>query len=143
METILLYRFHMTLLKFFHVFFIFLWIGSLLSVSGIMAYQKEASEELARSLKRIYMRVEFPSMLVAVACGVLLLFLKDVNWKGGWLHMKLTFTVLLIICDLIVGGQVIGLQKKGQSAGRVGHFVLHYLCLLFLIGVLSAIYIIK
>lgn len=133
----------MTLLKFFHVLFVFLWIGSLLTVSGILAYQREASKELSRLLKKIYRGVDFPSMLIAVACGVILLFIKDINWKGGWLHMKLTFAALLIVCDLLVGGQVMRIQREGKSAGLMWHMILHYLIVLLLIGVLAAIYILK
>lgn len=134
----------MTLLKFFHVFFIFLWIGGLVTVTGMMAHQKESSRELSRLLSRIYFPVELPSMCLAVLFGLILLFTKeDINFKAPWLHIKLTFAFLLIVCDIICGFCVSRLQKPGACAGRIGHLFLHYLTVFFLIIVLLAIYFLK
>ncbi len=134
----------MVLLKFFHVLFIFLWIGSLLTVTGFMAHQKESSKELSRLLKRIYLSVELPSMCLAILFGVVLLFTKtDINFKAPWLHIKLTFAFLLIVCDIICGALVGHLQQRAACAGKIGHLFLHYLSLLFLVAVLLAIYYLK
>src|SRR5690606_23424692 len=114
----------MMLLKFFHVLFVFLWIGGLMTVSGMMAHQREGSREFSRLLKRIYSSVELPSMCLAVIFGLILLFVKeDINFKAPWLHIKLTFAFLLIVCDIINGCLVQKLQKPNAVAGRVGHLI--------------------
>ena len=134
----------MALLKFFHVLFVFLWMGGLLTVTGFMAHQKQASSELSRLFKRIYLSVELPSMILAIVFGVILLVVKpDVSFKAPWLHMKLTFAALLIICDIVNGCTVARLQRSGAMAGRMGHLFLHYISFLCLIGVLAAIYLLK
>ncbi len=128
----------MVLLKFFHVFFVFLWIGSLVTLSGLFAHQKELSKELSRLLRKTYLSIDLPAMCLAVGLGVILLVTKtDLNWKAPWLHMKLMFAAFLIISDLVFARALL----KGKLASW--HKMLHCLIVLFLIGVLVAIYIMK
>lgn len=138
---------HMYVLKFAHVLFIFIWIGSLLSLTRLMAYQARETPEiqlkLGRIYKRMYFLVDLPSMILAIATGIALLTLKDMNWKAGWLHMKLTFAFLLVLCDLVTGSQVIRLEKIAIKGKGIFYKILHGLAALFLIGALIAIYILK
>ncbi|MCC5831471.1 MAG: CopD family protein [Chlamydiales bacterium] len=133
----------MAILKFFHVLFIFIWIGSLLILTRLLGYQAKESDEIFQAMnrinKRIYFFVDLPSMILAVLFGLLLLFLKDLNWKAPWLHMKLLFAFLLIVCDIICGTLI----AKGGRRPRLFYQIFHGITGIFLILVLIAIYILK
>lgn len=137
----------MSYLKLLHVLFIFIWIGSLLALTRLMAYQvKEPPEiqlRLGRIYKRMYFLVDLPSMVFAIVLGIILLLVKGVDWKAGWLHMKLLFAFLLIVCDLITGAQAVKLSRKAIVGRGIGYKVLHGMTALFLIAVLISIYILK
>ncbi|MCH9626646.1 MAG: hypothetical protein S4CHLAM2_02720 [Chlamydiales bacterium] len=133
----------MAILKLFHVLFVFIWIGSLLMLTRMLGYQAKESDTLFQAMnrinKRIYFFIDLPSMVLAVAFGLCLLFLKDTNWKAPWLHLKLTFAFFLIICDSICGCWI----AQGKRRSRLVYQVFHGLTGIFLIAVLVAIYILK
>jgi protoporphyrinogen IX oxidase len=137
----------MAILKLFHVFVVFIWIGSLLTLSRLLAYQaKEPPEiqlKLGRILRRMYFAVDLPAMILTLCLGLSSLMIKGGDWKAPWLHMKLTFVFLLILCDLYVGKKIV-LHSKAPIQGRgVRYKIFHGLAGLFFIGILIAIYIMK
>ncbi|MCP5469783.1 MAG: CopD family protein [Chlamydiales bacterium] len=128
----------MDLLKFFHIASVFFWISSLLLVTRLLAWAGRDSLELYR---KAYFLIELPAMCVAVVSGLALLFLKpDVNFTAPWLHIKLTFAFVLIICDLLVLAQVTRAEKEG---GQIAFKILHWITVFSLLAVLGAIYIVK
>lgn len=135
----------MAILKLTHIVFIFLWIGSLLTLTRLLAYAAKEPQEIQTRLvklcRRLYFLVDLPSMLAVVALGVTLVVLKGVNMKAGWLHMKWTFAFFLIICDILTGRQLVKkepFRKKGAAFK-----IFNGLAALFLIGALASIYILK
>lgn len=137
----------MAIVKLLHVFAVFIWVGSLLTLSRLLAYQaKEPADmqlKFGKILKRMYVAVDLPSMILTIALGLTSIVVKGVNWKAPWLHMKLTFVFLLIVCDFFVGKKIITHSKK-PIQGRGRRFkVFHSLAGLFFIGILIAIYIFK
>lgn len=129
----------MAFLKLLHVIFVFSWIGSLLTLTRLLGYQAKEAPDIGLISKRMYFRVDLPSMILAVGSGLVLLFLNGVDWKLGWIHMKLTFAFLLIICDLICGWQILSLNRRPKWVYQM----LHAMTALFLIMVLISIYILK
>lgn len=133
----------MAFLKLFHVLCVFIWIGCLLALTRLMIYQVKESVEvqvrLSSIYKRMYFFIDLPAMVLAIVSGIALFFIKKVDWSGGWLHMKLTFVVFLIACDVVMAFQI---QRPIVGKG-VGYKVLHGLVLLFLILTLASIYILK
>lgn len=135
----------MNTLKFLHVLFVFIWLGSLLSITRLLVYQVKESEGVKKRLwaicKRFYLTIDLPSMVLAVAFGLILIFNKvDFNWKAPWIHLKLTLAACLIITDLVT----LGLLLKPFKREKKGVFrLLHGLVGLFLIAIFFAIYIMK
>lgn len=133
----------MATLKFFHVLFVFIWIGSLLMLTRMLGYQAKESDDVFRAMnrvnKRIYFFIDLPSMILAVIFGLILLSIKEINWKAPWLHLKLTFAFLLIICDIICGALI----AKGRRHPRIAYQLFHGITGIFFIIVLVAIYILK
>jgi uncharacterized membrane protein len=134
----------MAILKLIHVLFIFVWIGTLLTIGRLMGYlAKEpplVQERVARLARRMYLFIDFPSMIIAVTLGITsLLINEETNWKAPWLHMKLTFAFFIIVCDLFTGAAII---RRKIGTGNY-YKILHGVTGLFFIGVLIAIYILK
>ncbi|MFZ0564646.1 MAG: CopD family protein [Chlamydiales bacterium] len=126
-------------LKLLHVVFIFSWMGSLLMLTRFLGYQTKEAPEIGAISKRIYFRIDLPSMILAVTTGLILLFVNGVNFKAGWIHMKLTFAFFLIVCDLVCGWEI----AKSSRKSRWVYQVLHGMTALFLFMVLFSIYILK
>ncbi|MCH9625422.1 MAG: hypothetical protein S4CHLAM123_05960 [Chlamydiales bacterium] len=137
----------MAILKLLHVLFVFIWIGGLLALTRLLTYQaKELPEtqlKLGKILKRMYYMIDLPSMILAVGFGLTLLFLKEMNWKAPWLHIKLTLAFFIIICDIICGYLITKHSKKPIVGRGIGYQILHGITGLLFIGVLVAIYILK
>ena len=132
-----------TFLKLFHVIFVFSWIGTLLVLTRLLSYQAKGVSQIGPINKRIYFRVDLPSMILAVGSGIALLFLKGVDWKDGWIHMKLTFAFLLIVTDLACGWQIVKLSRKPTTGKGTGYIIFHAMAVFFLIMVLVSIYVLK
>ncbi|NGX62301.1 MAG: hypothetical protein K940chlam9_01798 [Chlamydiae bacterium] len=137
----------MAYLKLLHVLFVFTWVGSLLSLTRMLGYQGKETPEvqmrLGRILKRIYFFVDLPSMILAVTFGVILLFVREIDWKAPWLHMKLTLAFFFIVCDVICGFQIVKVSRKPIVGRGIPYKILHGVTALLLIAILFAIYILK
>lgn len=137
----------MTILKLFHVLFLFIWIGSLLSLTRFQGYlsNEEVSVQtrLAKLCRRMYLIIDMPSMIISIVLGIILFIYTPLKSPLGWFHMKLTFTVGLIICDIICGRMIHKIYKFGFTNARIKYKILHSITALMLIGVLTSIYIVR
>ena len=132
----------MAWVKALHVISLFIWIGTLLSLTRLMGYhvkeEPDTQMRMAKIYKRMYRLVQFPTMIVAIVLGVVLLTQLDLSYKPGWLHMKLTFAAGLIICDWMCGRNVARLNVEPDLSKGVRYKMLHGITGLMLIGVLVA-----
>lgn len=137
----------MIFFKLFHVFFLFVWIGTLLNLTYLLSFHNKEStalqSSLARIYRRIYFRLDLPAMILALGSGIAAICLKDMDWKAPWIHMKLTFVALLIGCDIIAGWRIVKLGSAPIQGKGVGYKILYVATLLILLGILAAIYILK
>ena len=136
----------MAILKLLHVFAVFVWVGCLLTLSGCLSYQASKTpgdqRKLGKMLKRAYLAIDLPAMIMSLTLGVLSFFIKKVEFKP-WLHMKLTFVFFLILCDLYVARKIFlhrtfPVQKKKKRYKAIQGIA----CLSFL-AILVAVYVIK
>lgn len=130
----------MDVLKFLHVTSVFFWVSCLLVISRQLAWQGGRDDTL---YKRLYFLVELPAMCMTVLSGLLLLFLKDTNWKAPWLHMKLTFVAILIVCDLLLLAQLVRPKRETVQEKLLAYKILHWIVVVALLAVLAAIYVMK
>ena len=103
-----------------HVFGLVFWVSGLLVTSmALTRHTQEASEEarhaLAR-LERIYLRgLADPGALLTILAGVSLIMTNSSYYlHAPWLHIKLTFVLLLIALHAIVGT-----RSKAFGSGRI------------------------
>ncbi|WP_204344390.1 CopD family protein [Psychroserpens algicola] len=98
-------------IKALHLIFIITWFAGLFYIPRLFVYQIEAfqkpspeKEILGRQLKlmakRLWNIITWPSAILATFFAVWLLVLNPVLLKLPWMHVKLTFVVLLILYHL-------------------------------------------
>ncbi|MCB1180818.1 MAG: CopD family protein [Chlamydiia bacterium] len=122
-------------------------MGSLLSLTRLLANisrePEEAQAKFIEMARKMYQFVDLPSMCLSIFFGMVLLFLTSVDLLAGWFHMKITFAVLLIVCDILTGVAIYRTAEGFKSKKKLQYKILHGLTVLFLLSVLFSIYVIR
>lgn len=98
-------------IKSFHLIFVITWFAGLFYIPRLFVYQIEASqkpspdkeilgEQLKIMAKRLWTIITWPSAILAVLFAIWLLILQPFWLQQAWMHVKLTFVVLLILYHL-------------------------------------------
>ena len=98
-------------IKSFHLIFVITWFAGLFYIPRLFVYQIEASQkpspdkeilgtQLKIMAKRLWTIITWPSAILAVLFAVWLLILQPFWLQEAWMHVKLTFGVLLILYHL-------------------------------------------
>jgi putative membrane protein len=116
-------------IKAFHVIFVITWMAGLFYLPRLFVYHSSASDEISlerfkvmeSKLYRIIMR---PSMLLATAFGLWMLFLAwDAFAASGWLWVKLVAVVALLgyhhYCARLLRGFATGENRHSERFYRV------------------------
>jgi uncharacterized membrane protein len=105
--------------KIAHVLSVMLWVGTLFVLLWILRYGPRKlglqDKEMQTLCKKIYTHIDLPSMVCALGTAALLLVFKEINFKAGWFHMKMTGVLLLISADYLVR-KAITSKKTGTVA---------------------------
>lgn len=129
----------------FHMFFVFIWIGSMFTASSIMGYAAEevtaVHQAMHRITKRVYFLFIFPSMIVAVCLGILLLFIMPIDWSAPWLYTKLGFAVLLILCNLFLGSLLCAVDQRPSDSLALSYRITQGLTALSILIILFGFYV--
>lgn len=108
--------------KAFHLIGVVVWFAGLFYLVRLFVYHAEAEQqsEPAKSIlksqyeimeKRLYNIITTPGMVVTVAMAIGLISTNTEILKSGWLHIKLTFVVLLLIYHFWCGNIMKKLEK--------------------------------
>ena len=95
-------------IKALHLIFVVTWFAGLFYIPRRFVYQIEAyhkpspdkeilGEQLKLMAKRLWFIITWPSAILATIFAIWLLILQPVWLKQPWMHVKLTFVVLLYI----------------------------------------------
>jgi uncharacterized membrane protein len=122
----------MNFIKLLHVLSIIIWMGTLFTLQLFNSKVSVAVQEVS---KKILSRIDRSALCVSIITGFVLLYLKGVDLKAGWFHMKMTGVIALMAVDFWTGRLI----YSGRACGW-GVRISFYLALLL---VLSAIYIVK
>ncbi len=98
-------------IKSLHLIFVITWFAGLFYIPRLFIYHIEAndkpepdksilSKQLQLMTKRLWYIITWPSAILATLFAVILLVLQPVWLQQPWMHVKLTFVVLLIIYHL-------------------------------------------
>ena len=88
-------------IKAFHIMAIITWFAGLFYLPRLFVYHAQSEDSISRERfkvmeRKLYRGIMNPSMLVALALGIWLLYLQPVWLSQGWMHAKLTLVVLLV-----------------------------------------------
>jgi len=85
-------------LKALHIIAVIAWMAGMLYLPRLFVYHcgaakgSELSEKLKVMERRLMRAIINPSMILAIALGIALLFVSDfVVWSEGWIYAKLVF----------------------------------------------------
>ncbi|MEJ6791642.1 MAG: CopD family protein [Lacinutrix sp.] len=95
-------------IKALHLIFVITWFAGLFYIPRLFVYQIEASQkpspekeilgkQLKLMAKRLWSIIAWPSAILAVFFGVILLYLNPFLLQSSWMQVKLGFIVLLIL----------------------------------------------
>ena len=94
-------------IKALHIIAVISWMAGLLYLPRLFVYHADAENgsELSETLKimerRLLRAIMNPAMLVSVIAGGILLTYQ--NFSDGWLHVKLTAVIFMIIIHMMMG----------------------------------------
>jgi len=109
-------------IKAFHIIFVITWFAGLFYIPRLFVYQIEAyhkaspekeilGKQLKLMAKRLWYIITWPSAILATAFAIWLLILVPSWLTQAWMHVKLTFVVLLIAYHLKTHQYFSQLQK--------------------------------
>lgn len=110
--------------KAFHLIGVVVWFAGLFYLVRLFVYHAEAETqtEPAKSIlkaqyeimeKRLYDIITTPGMIVTVAMAIGLISTEPEILKSGWLHIKLSFVVLLLVYHFYCG-RIMKKLAKGE-----------------------------
>jgi putative membrane protein len=89
------------LIKFFHLLSVFCWMAGLFYLPRIFVYHAETLDEGSKKTldvmgEKLYRFIMTPAMHASLLFGILL-FLLPHNRVAGWMHLKFTCVLVLIV----------------------------------------------
>ena len=138
--------------QFLHVLGMVVYVGGFLALTRLtgkaVVFESEASRADAyRTYRRMHMFADWGGLAIMLVCGLILLiadpFAKD-YMKQGYFHMKLTFVVGILICDVFFSRLLFfRLRAEGPQPKKAIFAALHGIAALLVVGVLVSIYVIR
>lgn len=121
-------------IKALHIIFIVTWFAGLFYIVRLFIYQTEAlnkpepektilSDHLAIMTKRLWMIITWPSAIITLVLGTLLIVLQPSWLQMPFMHIKLTFVLLLYLyhfsCQYLYKQLQKGITKYSSNQLRV------------------------
>jgi putative membrane protein len=105
-----------------HIIFVVCWMAGLFYIVRLFIYHTEAqdkpepdrkilSDQFEIMERRLWNVITIPSMYIVVAAGITMLFLVPGWLQQPWLHIKLTFVILLIVYHFICQHKIKQMRK--------------------------------
>jgi uncharacterized membrane protein len=103
-----------------HVFSLLFWIGSLVSITRVLAMGVGENEmvraKLASTARKIYRSVASPWMGFALLTGLGMIGLAGgSHFRMGWFHGKFTSALLMLVIHFVLGSRVRTAEAKGLT----------------------------
>lgn len=109
-------------IKSLHLIFVVTWFAGLFYIPRLFVYQIEAfhkpspdkeilGNQLKLMAKRLWFIITWPSSILAVIFGIMLVYVRPFYLTDEWMQMKLGFVLLLIVYQLMTHRYYKQLQK--------------------------------
>lgn len=107
------------LLKLLHIAFVSFWLAGALYLPQLLRSFRKSDEDrdterLITLARRLYFGIMTPSAIVAVILGAVLIFF---GFEGGWLPVKLSLVLALVLFHLYCGRLLLLQEKHALSHG--------------------------
>src|SRR5882672_2628691 len=100
-----------------HIIFVVCWMAGLFYIVRLFIYHTEAQEKPEPDRKilsdqftimerKLWNIITIPSMILTVAAGITMLIMQPGWLQFGWMHIKLTFVVGLLIYHFICQNKI-------------------------------------
>ena len=128
-----------------HILAVISWMAGLLYLPRLFVYHCQASleQEKARFIvmeHKLFSFIMTPAMFVALACGLLMLYLRPLLMLELWMHVKLTALILMIAFHFFAGQcQSLFAQGKNKRSERFYRMINEIPALLMVIIVVMVI----
>lgn len=105
-------------LKAFHIIAVVCWFAGLFYLPRLFVYHADTHdapghERFVIMARKLYRGIMWPSMLATLISGASLLMLQWPAWQGqGWLHVKLSLVLALVIYHLSCGHYRVQLAEQ-------------------------------
>lgn len=118
--------------KAIHIIFVVCWMAGLFYMVRLFIYHTEARDKSVEEYQilhkqfmlmesRLWWVITTPSMYLTVVAGLVMLYQAPALLQAGWMHVKLTFVLGLIIYHFISERIMMRLreEKSGWTSGRL------------------------
>jgi putative membrane protein len=117
--------------KALHIIFVVSWFAGLFYMVRLFIYHTESNtrpadekrvlqEQFNIMQSRLWYVITTPAMILTVVFGTLMLIANSGLLKMSWMHIKLTFVVILLVYHFICQG-IMNRLRKGSSKWTSGH----------------------
>jgi len=112
-----------TVLKALHIIFMVSWFAGLFYIVRLFIYHTESQDQSEQEKlilgnqfkimeKKLWWIITTPAMILTVVFGVSMLILNPTLLKMDWMHLKLTFVILLLIYHFVCQKIMLKLDKN-------------------------------
>lgn len=131
----------MNWVKALHIIFMVTWFSGLFYLPRLFVYHAMASDQTSIDRfkimeRKLYFGITTPGMIFTIIFG---LWTLSYNIHGymlaGWMHVKLTLVVLLVIYHAYLGKLYFAFKKDRNCHGHVFYRILNEVPVLFLVAI--------
>lgn len=137
-------------LKWLHVLGMVIYAGGFLALTRLVGHavrfeSAQSREDAYRIFKRMHKFVDWGGLAIMVGTGLYILLADPAGkayLKQGYFHMKLTFVILLLVCDIVFTKKLFSLQAAGPQPKKALFMALHGVAGLLLVGTLVSVFVV-
>lgn len=126
--------------KSFHIIFMVTWFSGLFYLPRLFVYHAMATDKISLDRFKIMERKLFfgimtPGAVFTLLFGIWLLTFEPAYLKMGWMHLKLTCVLLLVLYHLYLGKLLFAFRQDRNQHGHVFYRILNEIPVLFLVAI--------
>jgi putative membrane protein len=130
-------------IKALHIIFMVTWFAGLFYLPRLFVYHANSHDVVSidrfKTMERkLYLGIMFPSMVLTVLSGFVLIMFQGVDWllQTRWIHLKLCIVTLLIMYHFYLGSLSRTFERNGN---KHSHVFYRWINELPVVGLISAV----
>ena len=128
-------------IKALHIIFMVTWFAGLFYLPRLFVYHAMSTDQISIDRfkimeRKLFFGITTPGMLFTLIFGIWLLTYNFHGYmQAGWMHMKLTLVLLLLIYHFYLGKLYIDFKRDQNKHGHVFYRIINEIPVLFLVGI--------